>query len=372
MKEIYLDASATTPVDPRVREAMEPFMSVANPSSLHAAGQKARDAIETSRISIANWLNCRPDEIIFTSGGTESVNLALKGIAKANKHIITSTIEHHAVLETCKYLQEHENVDVTHVSVDKNGIVNPADIEKAIRPNTILISIMYANNEIGTIQPVKEIAKIAKQHKILFHTDACQAGLLDLNVGSDLMTLNASKIGGPKGAGLLMVKSGIKLVPLIHGGGQESGKRSGTENVSAIVGFAKALEIIQSEKEAEIKKMSILQNKLETGLKELGAEINGTDRIPTITSVTFEGIEAESLLLRLSEKGVYAATGSACATKTLEPSHVLLALGMRAQKAHGTIRFSFSTQNTASDIEKALPVVKEELTQLRNLTTVEA
>ncbi|HSU73264.1 MAG TPA: cysteine desulfurase family protein [Candidatus Binatia bacterium] len=368
----YLDASATTPLDPRVKDAMEPYLSSANPSSLHEAGQHAHEAVESARMTIARFLKCLPNEVFFTSGGTESINAALKGAFKASKkkHLIITAIEHHAVLETAEYLKKHEGVEVTIVPVGKNGIVSA--IEDAIRPETLLISVIFVNNELGTIQPVAEIGKIAHNHNILFHVDACQAGLLDLNVRTlniDLLTLNASKLNGPKGAGLLYCKSGVKLVPLLHGGGQEHGMRSGTENVPAIVGFAKALEIAQSEKEKETMRLFALQTKLEEGLKSLGGVINCADspRVPSITSVTFKGVEAESFLLRLSEKGVFISTGSACATKSLEPSHVLLAIGMKPVDANSTVRFSLSRMTTEKDIESALAATKDVLQQLRVL-----
>jgi len=364
--EAYLDASATTPVDPRVKEAMD-AVEYANPSSLHAKGQEAREAVERSRIALAKALDCRPAEIFFTSGGTESVNWALKGVRA--KHIITTKIEHHAVLETCEHLR-NEGAEVTYVPVGKDGVVNPEDIKNAITPLTRLISVIYVNNELGTIQPIREIGEIAKKHNILFHVDACQAGLLDLDVKRlqcDLLTLNASKLGGPKGVGLLYVRFGVKLTPLLHGGGQERGMRSGTENVPAIVGFAKAVEIIQSSKEQETMKLFALQTRLEEGLKRLGGRINceSSPRVPSITSVTFKGVEAESLLLQLSDKGVYVSTGSACATKSLEPSHVLKALGFSDSEAHGTLRFSLSWQNTAEEVAYTLKCVKEVLDNLR-------
>jgi cysteine desulfurase len=367
----YLDASATTPLDPRVRSVMEPYLSseFANPSSLHEAGQRAREAVEAARMAVANVLKCKPNEVFFTSGGTESINWALKGV-KA-KHIVTTKIEHHAVLETCEYLRQ-EGAEVMYVAVGKDGIVDSEAIKDAITPQTKIISVIYVNNELGTIQPIELIGKIAKNYKILFHVDACQAGLLDLDVRKlniDLLSLNASKMNGPKGVGILYVKSGVRLTPLLHGGGQEHGQRSGTENVPAIVGFAKALEIAQSEKEKETMKLFALQTKLETGLKSLGAVINceSSPRVPSITSATFKGIEAESLLLQLSDKNVYVSTGSACATKSLEPSHVLKAIGMSDSEAHGTIRFSFSRMNTMEDVDTALKATKEVLQQLKKV-----
>jgi cysteine desulfurase len=365
----YLDASATTPVDPGVRTAMEPFLSreFANPSSLHEAGQHARDAVELSRLAIARILNCSPSEIFFTSGGTESINWALKGALKASakKHIITTAIEHHAVLETCAYLKAHESASVTIVPVDKDGRVTLSTIEQAITPHTLLISAMYVNNELGTIQPVQDIGALARKHKVLFHVDACQAGLLDLDVkklNCDLLSLNASKLEGPKGVGLLYVRSGVKLVPLLHGGGQEHGQRSGTENVPGIVGFAKALELAQAHRGRELTRMKQLQQTLEQGLAEAGATINGAAAPRTaITSATFTGSEAESLLLQLSDRKVFVSTGSACATKQREPSHVLRAIGLSPKDAHATLRFSLSRNTTVQDIERAVNAVKDVL-----------
>lgn len=349
-----------------------------NPSSLHSHGLQAREAIENARKKIAEILSCKAEEIIFTSGGTESINLAIKGVALANKekgnHIITSKVEHPAVLDTCKYLEAH-GCKVTYLPVDNYGTINLRDLESAITDKTILISIIYANNEIGTIQPIKEIGKIAKAHGILFHTDACQAaGSLNLNIqslGVDLMTLNGSKVYGPKGSGILYKKHSIKLVPLIHGGGQEFGLRSGTENVPAIVGFAKALELAQSEKDREVSRLTKLRDFLISQLLKIpNTHLNGhpTDRLPNNVNVRFDNIEGEGILLHLNERGIFVSTGSACASKSLEPSHVLLALGISHEKAHGSIRFSLGKYTKMSDIKYLLRVLPPIITKLRSLS----
>ena len=335
---IYLDYAAATPVRREVKTAMDKAENCfANPGSKHDGGRTAKELLEDARKKVRCVLNANEkDKIIFTSSGTESVNLALKGIAFANKtkgnHIITSKIEHKAVLETCKYL-ENQRFSVTYLDVDIYGRVDPKEIEKAITPKTILISIMYVNNEIGSIQPVKDIAAICSRHKILFHTDACQAGNLNLDVqelGVDLLTLNSNKMYGPKGAGLLYVKEGVALQPLIHGGGQESGLRAGTENVSAIVGFSKALELTQSEKERENKRLKELQEYFISQIQKIipNTHLNGlaAERAPNNVHISFEGVDAETVLSYLDQEGICASAGSACTANIIEPSHVLKAM----------------------------------------------
>jgi cysteine desulfurase len=382
MKTIYFDNAATTPVRKEVFTAMKPYFSKSygNPSSLHAKGLEARDAVEESRKTIAGILNCSTDELIFTSGGTESVNLAIKGIAFARKkgHIITQKTEHDAVLETCKWL-EKQGFDVTYLNVDEFGLVKPENVEKHIRKDTILVSIMYANNEIGTIQPIKEIAEICRKHKVLFHTDACQAaGYLDMdvkNLGVDLMTINGSKIYGPKGIGLLFMKKGIEIEPLLHGGGQESGIRSGTENVPAIVGFAKALELAQKEKVTEVQRLTALQDRLVSGLQRItDSKLNGhpQKRLPNNVNISIYGIEGEAVLLMLNEKGICASTGSACSTKSLEASHVLLALGMSHEMAHGSLRFSLGKHTKEKDISRLMKVLPGIVRKLRDMSPIKA
>lgn len=382
MKQIYLDNAATTHVDKEVLKEMTKYFSVkyGNPGSFHSKGLEAKEAVDDSRKKIADILNCQTEEIIFTSGGTESVNLAIKGIAFANKskgnHIITSKIEHHAVLYSCEYLEKN-GFDVTYIDVDKYGLVNPEDVKKAITDKTILISIMYANNEIGTIEPIKKIGEIAKAKRIYFHTDACQAGsmnldVLDLNV--DLMTLNSGKIYGPKGAGLLYVKKGVKIEPLLHGGGQEFGLRSGTENVPGIVGFAKALELVQKNKEKENKRLIKLRDYLIRNiLKKIPKTIlNGhlTERLPNNVNVSFLDIEGEAIVLHLNEYGIYASTGSACTSKSLEPSHVITAIGLPYEASHGSIRFSLGKETEMEDIKYVLKVLPGIVKSLRKISPV--
>src|SRR3989338_4836649 len=365
---IYLDYAAAAPLRAEAQEDMKVAEEYfANPSSVHDAGKKAQELLENSREKIKKIINAKiRDKVIFTSTGTESVNLAIKGVALANKekgnHIITSKIEHKAVLETCKYL-EKEGFLVTYLEVDNYGRVDPAEVERAITPRTILISIMYANNEVGTIQPLKEIAAVARNKKVVFHTDACQAGYLDLDLqklGVDLLTLNSNKIYGPKGAGLLYVRAGIELQPLIHGGGQEFGLRCGTENVAAIVGFAKALELAQQEKDAENKRLEDLRNYFiaEVGNKISGVILNGhpTARLSNNVHLSFQEVDAGSLLLHLSLQGIYASAGSACTAHEITISHVLKAMNVSEALARGSIRFSLGKYTSKEDIDKTVKV----------------
>lgn len=378
--EIYLDNAATTQIRKEVLASMEPYLSerYGNPSSMHKLGLEANSAVSESREKIANILNCGASEIIFTSGGTESVNLAIKGVAFAHKkgQIITQKTEHHAVLHACEWLEKN-GFKVTYLDVDKSGLVNPLDVESAIRKDTILVTIMYANNEIGTIQPIKEIAEICKKRKVLFHTDACQAaGYLDLDVkslGVDLLTLNGSKIYGPKGIGILYVKKGTKITPILHGGGQEFGIRSGTENVPSIVGLAKALELAQKEKDSEGKKLAKLRDKLIAELLKIpNSQLNGhaTKRLPNNANMSFYGVEGESVILMLNEKGIFASTGSACSAKSIEASHVLLAIGLSHELAHGSIRFSLGRQTREKDISHVLQVFPKIISDLRGMSPV--
>ncbi|MBW2963312.1 cysteine desulfurase [Candidatus Woesearchaeota archaeon] len=374
---IYLDHSATTYVDLEVKKEMDRYFSqeFGNPGSMHQAGLTAKEAVKNAREKIAQILNCQPQEIIFTSGGTESVNLAIQGLAKEKKqgHIITTKTEHHAVLETCKAL-EKQGFEVTYLDVDKFGMVNPGDVGKNIKPNTILVSIIYANNEIGTINNIKEISKITKKHNIPLHTDACQAGLLDLNVGADLVTLNGSKIYGPKGIGILYKNKNIKLQPIIYGGGQEFNLRSGTENVPGIVGFARALELIQKNKEQESKRLIQLRDKLIENIKKIPkAILNGhpTERHPGNVNFSFADIEGESIVLHLNEQGICASTGSACTSNDLEPSHVLIAAGQPAEIAHGSIRFTLGKQTTEKDIEEVIEKLPKIIESLRKISPVQ-
>ncbi len=377
-KPIYLDHASTTPVDPRVLTAMQPYFSkiYANPSSIHDAGRKAREAVDKTRTAVAKILRCLPEEIIFTSGGTESINLAIKGIAftRGKGQIITSAIEHPAVLETCKYL-ETKGFVVTYLPVDKYGLISPADVIRAICKDTILISVMYANNEIGTIQPLAEIGAIAKKHQILFHSDACQAGTLDLDVAKmkvDLLTLNSSKIYGPKGVGLLYVRKGIALEPLLHGGKQESGFRSGTENVPGIVGFAKALELAQKEKLQENKRLTSLRDHF---IQAVLAKISNTHLncqpsqcLPGIINISFAGVEAESVVRYLSQHGIYISSGSACSSQQIETSHVLKAMSLSKKWAGGSLRFSLGRATTKKDLNQVILILEKIIQSLRRIS----
>jgi len=385
MKEIYLDNAATTFVDPRVKEAMDDYwhQNFGNPSSFHTAGLRALRALNESRETVAGVLNCAPEEVVFTGSGTESINMAIKGVFRANKsrgrHIITSATEHHAVLETCKYLEKHEGAELTILPVDSYGQVRPEALEKAIKKDTILVTIMYANNEIGTINRICELSAIAKKHNVLFHSDACQAGgLLEIDtkkLGVDLLTLNGSKLYGPKGVGLLYIKRGTKIHPIIHGGGQEFGLRSGTESIPLIVGFATALRLAYDCRQEECKRLAALRDKLVRGIISSIPKtfLNGhpVERLPNNANITFLDIEGEALLLHLNEHGIYASTGSACSSRSLEPSHVILALGLPYEASHGSIRFSLGRHTTEEDIDKVLEVLPGIVQKLRNISPVD-
>lgn len=374
MKNIYLDAAAATPLAPTVLRAMQPYFQkcYANPSSMHALGQKAREAVEESRKKVAAILKAQPSEIIFTSGGTESNNLAIQGVALARGkgHIITSSMEHPSVLEICKYL-ETTGFQVTYLPVNRFGLVSVQDVEKAVRKETILISIMYANNEIGTIQPIPEIGRLAKKRKILFHTDACQAGSLDLNVntlGVDLLSLNGSKIYGPKGSGILYVKSRVTIQPLLHGGNQEQELRSGTENVPGIVGFAHALELIQKNRRQENKRLISLRDYfIKNVLTIPGTTLNGhpTQRTPNNINISFAGVDAETIVNYLSLEGIYISNGSACSSGTIEPSQVLKAI--KAPHSRGSIRISLGKDTTKADLKLVYVVLKRIIGSLRKV-----
>jgi cysteine desulfurase len=375
-KNIYLDHAATTPLDQTVLKSMQPYFSekFANPGSLHYPGMEVKEAIEQAREEVAKILNVKAEEIIFTSGGTESANLALKGVALQKKkgHIITSEIEHPAVLDTCAYL-ESLGFKVTYLRVGKEGIISVEDVKKAITKETILISIMYANNEIGTIQPIKDIGTLAKKNNILFHTDACQAaGVLDKNINVDLITLNGGKIYGPKGIGILYKNKNIQLTPLIHGGGQELNLRSGTENVPGIIGFAKALELVSKDKENE-RLIKLRDYFIEKVLKEIPRSfLNGhkSNRLPNNINISFLDIEGESILLHLNEKGIYVSTGSACSSHKLEISHVLDAIGLKHDAAHGSIRFTLGKSTTKPDLDYVIKELKEVVGSLRKLSPI--
>jgi len=382
--EIYLDHAATTYVDERVKEAMDRYFSdeYGNPGSFNTVGLRAKNAMDESREKISNILNCTPTEIIFTGSGTESINLAIKGFVKANKnkgnHIITQKTEHEAVLETCNYLEKEEGIKVTCLDVDEYGLVKLEELEKAITNETILVSIMYANNEIGTVQNIKEISEICKKHKVKFHTDACQAaGYLDIdvqNLGIDLMSLNGSKLYGPKGIGLLYARRGTIIKPIIHGGGQEFGLRSGTENIPYIVGFAKALEIAQREREYEVTRLINLRDYLINNILENIPKtfLNGhpSSRLPNNVNITFLDVEGEAIMLMMNEYGICASSGSACTSKSLDPSHVILAIGLPYEAAHGSIRFTLGKRTTKEGIDKLLKVLPGIIGYLRQVSPV--
>ncbi|MEK6857037.1 MAG: cysteine desulfurase family protein [Nanoarchaeota archaeon] len=375
---IYLDNASTTYVDPRVKIEIDKYFcdEYGNPGSSHEVGRKAKNALENSRETIARIINSSPQEIIFTSGGTESINLALQGVAKAlkskGKHIVTTKLEHPAVLETCKFL-ESEGFEISFVAPEKNGVIDPEKIKQVFRADTILVSVMYANNEIGTIQPIATIGKICREKNIYFHTDACQAGgSLPINVNNlnvDLLTLNSSKFYGPKGCGILFVRKGTQIEPLIYGGGQEQKLRSGTENIPSIIGFAKALEIAELERKDEFKRLKILRDKLIEGLLKIpGSSLNGDalQRLPNNVSIRFNGVEAEAVLSNLDMLRVCASTGSTCSTKKLEPSYVLTAIGLSPQECNSTIRFTLGRKTTNEEIDKVINVMPEIIGRLRN------
>ena len=381
MKNVYLDNSATTKTDEEVVKAMFPYLSdnYGNPSSIYSIGQTARKAVEESRETVASILNCSPNEIYFTSGGSESDNTIIKGIAYSYKnkgnHIITSKIEHPAVLETCKQL-EKEGFEVSYINVDANGIVDLKELEEAITPSTILISIMFANNEIGTIEPIKEIGQIAKSHGVIFHTDAVQAvGSINIDVQDmniDSLSLSAHKFYGPKGVGALYVRKGVKFTKYINGGHQEKNKRAGTENVAGIVGLAKALEISHRDMEKHNKQIKELRDYYVQEVKQKipYIKINGDleKRLPGNSNISFRFIEGESLLLNLDLKGICASSGSACTSGSLDPSHVLLAIGLPHEIAHGSLRISIGKYNTKEEIEYTVSCLTEIVQRLRDVS----
>lgn len=373
---VYADNSATTQVSPEVLEAMMPYFKekYGNPSSIYTIGREAAAELLGYREKIAGLLGAKANEIYFTGSGSEADNFAIKGAARANakkgKHLITTVFEHHAVLNTMKSL-EKEGFEVTYLQVNSDGLISPEQLEEAIRPDTTLVSMMYANNEIGTILPIKELAAVAKAHGVLFFTDAVQAvGNIPVNVkdlGVDMLSLSGHKIHAPKGIGLLYIKSGTRVLNLIDGGGQERGKRGGTENLAYIAGLAKALEIA-IEKLPDMERVKKLRDRL---IKEISkipySVINGslTERLPGNVNAAFEFIEGESLLLTLDHEGICASTGSACSSNSLEPSHVLLSIGLPVEKAHGSLRISLSHENTDEDVDYILEKLPEAVKKLR-------
>ncbi|MEA4900424.1 cysteine desulfurase NifS [Desulfitobacterium sp.] len=382
MRRVYLDHSATTPVDPEVAKLMMTYYTekYGNPSSVHSFGQEAKEGLEIAREQVAALIGAQANEITFTSGGTEADNLAVLGTAdalrKKGKHIITSAVEHHAVLETCEYLAKN-GFDLTVIPVDEEGFVDPQAVAQAIRPDTILISIMHANNEVGTIQPIAEIGKIAKEKGVTFHVDAVQSfGKVPIDVKAmniDLLTMSSHKIYGPKGVGALYSRKGIKLVPRVYGGGQEKKRRSGTENLPGIVGFGKACELAGKRMEEEEKRLKVLRDKLMDGILERidYVKVNGPrgdKRLPNNVNVSIQYVEGESLLLSLDMMGIAASSGSACTSGSLDPSHVLLAMGLPHEIAHGSLRFSLGRQNTEEDIDYVLEQLPKIVERLRAMS----
>ncbi|MEM2936650.1 MAG: cysteine desulfurase NifS [Candidatus Bathyarchaeia archaeon] len=381
-RRVYMDYGAAMPLDPRVLEAMMPYFTqvYGNPSSVHSLGREPRLALEDSRSKIAQLVGAKTSgEIVFTSGATESNNLALKGVAYRNRnrgnHIITTTIEHMSVLNPCKSLGK-EGFEITYVPVDHQGMVNLEKLEEAINDRTILISVMYANGEIGTIQPIKEIGKIAKDHQVYLHVDGVAAvGKVPVNVEEeniDLLTISSNDMYGPKGVGALYIKRGTRIQPIMHGGGQEGGLRSGTENIPSIVGMGKAAEIAQAEMESEGRRLSYLRDRLIRGVLEnvKDSHLNGhpTKRLPNNANLRFSYIEGESLILSLDMLGIQVSSGSACTSKTLEPSHVLLAIGLAHEEAHGSLLFTLGKQNTEEDVDYVLEALPSVVKRLREIS----
>jgi cysteine desulfurase len=383
-RTVYLDHAATTAVDPRVVEAMLPYWTekYGNASSIYRMGRQASEAMDGARQTVADILNCAPKEVIFTSCGSESDNLALRGVAFERRHrlqknhIITSPIEHHAIGHTAEQLAKYFGFEVTYVPVDQYGMVDPADVEKAIRLDTALISIMYANNEVGTIEPIAEIGEIARAHKIPFHTDAVQAGgslsldVKDLNV--DLMSLSAHKFYGPKGVGVLYARRGAPFLPMQTGGGHERNRRAGTENVAYIVGLATALRLAYKEADEANARIARLRDKLIAGVLERipESQLSGhpSERLPNSASFLFKYVEGESILLNLDMMGVAASSGSACTSGALEPSHVLMAMGFPHEVAHGSLRLTLGKENTDEDVDYVLEILPGIIEKLRKMS----
>jgi cysteine desulfurase len=379
LRRVYLDNNATSPVLPEVVEAMHPYFGehFGNASSIHHHGQETRAAVERARESVAKLIGCQASEIVFTSGGTESDNLAIFGLAQRGDHVITSTIEHHAVLNTCKHLARN-GCEVTHVPVDGRGLVDPTDVKRAIRPNTKLITIMLANNETGVVQPGGEIGEIASEADIYFHTDAVQAAakipIAVDKIGSDLLTISAHKFHGPQGVGALYVRKGTQLEPMLHGGSHERSRRAGTENVPAIVGLGKAADLaIAGFARGDDLKMAAARDHLERELLKIeatGLNGEGTPRVPNTTNIRFDSIEGEALVIALDLKGLAVSTGSACSSGSIEPSHVLTAMGMSRDCAKASIRVSLGKQNTVEDVETALALIPDAVLRLRKLSPI--
>ncbi len=388
MRRVYLDNNATTPVLPEVLEAMQPYFGehFGNASSIHHHGQETRAAVERARGSVAALLGCRASEIVFTSGGTEADNLAIFGVADfgfaSGDHVVTSTIEHHAVLNACKHLAGR-GCEITYVPVDGRGLVDPADVKRAIRPTTKLISIMFANNETGVVQPVAEIGKIAAEADVYFHSDAVQAaGKIAIDVDGircDLLTISGHKFHGPQGVGALYVRKGTQLEPMLYGGSHERSRRAGTENVPGIVGLGKAAELaVAGFARGDDTKMAAARDRLERELLQIegtglnGAGLNGerAPRVPNTTNIYFDGIDGEALVIALDLKGLAVSTGAACSSGAIEPSHVLMAMGLRPDRAKASIRLSLGKQNMIADVDFALGLIPETVGRLRELSPV--
>jgi len=379
MQRVYFDNNATTPVLPEVFEAMRPYYGehFGNASSIHHHGQETRAAVERARESVAELVGCRSSEIVFTSGGTEGDNLAIFGLATEGDHVITSTIEHHAVLNACKRL-EAMGCEVTYIPVDGRGLVDPAEVRRGVRSNTKLISIMMANNETGVLQPVGEIGKIAAEAEIYFHTDAVQAAgkvAIDVKqIGCDLLSISGHKMNAPQGAGALFVRKGTILQPMLYGGSHERSRRAGTENVPGIVGLGRAAEIakdaLNNGSIANIEQMRDRLQQMLSSLEAAGVNGDGAPRVPNTTNIYFDHIEGEALVIALDLKGLAVSTGAACSSGAIEPSHVLTAMGLRAERARASIRFSLGKQNTEEEVEFALALVPDTVARLRELSPV--
>jgi cysteine desulfurase len=381
MRRVYMDANATTPVLPEVFAAMRPYFEsqFGNASSIHHHGQQAKAAVERAREAVAKLLNCRAAEIVFTSGGTEGDNLALSGLLRPGDHLITSAIEHHAVLNTAAAL-EKRGVEVTYIPVNGAGLVDPADVRNSVRSNTRLISIMMANNETGVLQPVEQIGKVAAEADVYFHTDAVQAAAkveIDVKrIGCDLLSISGHKVHGPQGTGALFVSKGVTLQPLLYGGNHERQRRAGTENLPGIVGLGKAAEIaLEGLREGGTAKLAELRGRLQSSLLELDeTAVNGAGapRVPNTTNIQISHIEGEAFVIALDLKGVAVSTGAACSSGAIEPSHVLMAMGLSPDQARSSIRFSLGKHNTDEDIDFALSVIPEVVDRLRSISPVYA
>ena len=380
MRKVYLDNNATSPLLPEVFEAMRPYFveNFGNASSIHQQGQQARAAVERAREQVAELLNCRPAEVVFTSGGTEGDNLALFGLARPGDHIITSSIEHHAILNSCKRLEDI-GCDVTYLAVDARGLVDPDDVRRAIRPETKLVSVIFANNETGVLQDVNAIGAIAAEADVYFHTDAVQAaGKVPIDVSQircDLLTVTGHKMHGPLGAGALYVRKGTLLQAMLYGGGHERSRRAGTENLPGIVGLGKAAEIARlGFSDGSVARVAELRDRLESAilssLDQVSVNGEGAARVPNTTNLVFEYLEGEAMVIALDLKGVSVATGAACSSGAIEPSHVLTAMGLSRERASASIRFSLGKQNTADDIDFALQLIPDVVCRLRELSPV--